>query len=264
MINLRSIYRTESDDIENIISEKYKGATKTILEGLKLKIVDRYANYIEIESNKRISPISFTMDEKNALSSLYESKTKTAKKIINEVLDILNPNHSDCCLYCGIGEIDQIDHYLPQEHFPEFSILHKNLIPICGRCNEIKGANIPGISCKDYMHLVYDIIPIENFYKCEIFYQTKIPKITFTVVPKFAKSILGIHFEQLNLKPRIEKKAVQYCLQIKALKEQFGITYSMEELQRDLTKSTAFFGLFYWKTELINEMIKTDFANNVT
>ena len=264
MINLRSINRTDSDDIENIISEKNKGVIKTSLQGLKLKIVDRYSNYIEIESNKRISPIAFTLDEKNALSSLYESKTKTAKKIINEVLDILNPNHSDCCLYCGIGEIDQIDHYLPQEHFPEFSILHKNLIPICGKCNEIKGANIPGAYGKDYMHLVYDIIPIETFYKCEIFYQTQIPKIVFTVVLKFTNSILRIHFDQLKLKPRIEKKAVQYSLQIKALKEQFGIAYAAEELQRDLTKSTAFFGLFYWKTELINEMIKTDFANSVT
>lgn len=257
------IERVEHDDIENVISEKYNGLTKSHLISLKPKILERYSNYIAIESNKRIKPIAFSLDEKNALTSLYASKTKTAKKITEEVLNILNPNHSDNCLYCGIGEIDQIDHYLPQEYFPEYSILHKNLIPICGKCNEIKGHNIPGYNGKNYLHMIYDILPVESIFNCQIHYSNKIPIISFSILESYADSIINTHFNELKLKKRIEKKSVQYCLQITALIEKFGADYAIEELIRDSHKSQAFFGAFYWKTELINEMIKTKYIENI-
>ncbi|GAA0879438.1 hypothetical protein GCM10009119_24060 [Algoriphagus jejuensis] len=262
MINLRCPSRIEIDDIVLIIGEKYN-PHKTTLLGLKTKILERYSKYIELELNGRIKPIKFSINEKNALASLYSSRTKTAKLLFDEVINVLNPNHSDCCLYCGIGEIDQIDHYLPQEHFPEFSILHKNLIPICGTCNEIKGSNIPGINGKDYLHLIYDILPIENIFDCAISFIDKVPSISYTILPKFKNSVLNTHFSELRLKERIEKKSVQYCLQIKALKEQFGSPYAKEELTRDFNKLSAFFGIYYWKTKLISTMINIDFVDNV-
>lgn len=262
MINLRCPSRIEIDDIGNIIGEKYN-PTKTTLLGLKTKIIERYSKYIELESNGRITPIAFALNEKKALTSLYGSKTKTAKVVVDEVINVLNPNHSDSCLYCGIGEIDQIDHYLPQEHFPEFSILHKNLIPICGTCNEIKGSNIPGMHGKDYLHLIYDILPIENIFDCTITFNNQVPSISYAILPKFTNSILNTHFTELQLKERIEKKSVQYCLQIKALKEQFGSIYANDELTRDLNKLSAFFGTYYWKTNLISTMININFVDNI-
>ncbi len=262
MINFRCIARIEADDVEMIINEKYN-PTKTILTGLKPKILERYSKYIEIETTKRLLPIAFTIDEKSNLTSFYGSKTRTAKKIIDDVLKMQNPNHSDYCLYCGIGEIDQIDHYLPQEHFPEFSILHKNLVPICGTCNEIKGSNIPGQNSINYMHLVYDILPIENIFQCIITYTNNLPTIIFSILPKFTVSVINSHFTHLRLKDRIEKKSIQYCLQIKALKDQFGNEYAREELDRDSKKMTAFFGQYYWRTELISQLISTNFIDSI-
>lgn len=262
MINLRCLSRIETDDISNIVSEKYNPAKATLV-GIKPKILERYAKYIDLESNGRITPIAFSLEEKGALLSLYGSKTKTAKTVANGVLGMINPNHSDSCLYCGIGEIDQIDHYLPQEHFPEFSILHKNLIPICGTCNEIKGSNIPGQNGKDYLHLIYDMLPLESVFSCVISFNQQLPSISFSILPKFSGSIMETHFVGLNLKERIEKKSVQYCLQIKALKEQFGSDYAKEELTRDLNKISIFFGAYYWKTELISAMIDNNFVDSI-
>ena len=253
----------ETDDISNIIKEKYK-PIKTILAGIGAKVLDRYAKYNDLEWSGRITPIAFSLVEKGALLSLYSSKTKTAKSITDGVLGMVNPNHSDTCLYCGIGEIDQIDHYLPQEHFPEYSILHKNLIPICGTCNEIKSSHIPGFNGKNYLHLIYDILPQEGIFKCEIMFIQNLPLISFSLRGKFAGTIIESHFSELSLKKRIEKKAVQYFLQIKALKEQFGIEYAKEELERDLNRISVFFGLYYWKTELILAMINSNFVDNVS
>jgi hypothetical protein len=262
MINLRCLTRIEVDDISQIVNEKYNPA-KTTLVSIKTKILERYAKYIDLESNGRITPVAFSLDEKNALLSLYGSKTKTAKLVADGVLGMVNPNHSDCCLYCGIGEIDQIDHYLPQEHFPEYSILHKNLIPICGTCNEIKGSNIPGQNGKDYLHLIYDMLPLENVFDCRITFNENVPSISYSILEKFAGCLLETHFLELKLKERIEKKSVQYCLQIKALKEQFGSQYANDELTRDLNKISAFFGAYYWKSELIASMINNNFVDNI-
>lgn len=262
MINLRCLSRIEVDDISQIVNEKYNPA-KTTLAGIKTKILNRYAKYIDLESKRRISPIAFSLDEKNALLSLYGSKTRTAKLITDGVLGMVNPKHSDNCLYCGIGEIDQLDHFLPQEHFPEYSILHKNLIPICGTCNEIKGSNIPGQDGKDYLHLIYDLIPLESIFSCVITFNQNLPSISYSVLAKFTGSLMETHFVELKLKERIEKKSVQYCLQIKALKEQFGYEYAKEELLRDLNKISAFYGAYYWKSELISSMINNDFVENV-
>ncbi len=40
-----------------------------------------------------------------------------------------------CCPMCGSQHPGTIDHYLPRERFPEFSILPCNLIPACPHCN---------------------------------------------------------------------------------------------------------------------------------
>lgn len=261
MINLICPVRIEIDDIESIINEKYN-PSKGILTGLKLRILDRYAKYIEIEAGGRITSVNYIENEKAALLSLYGSKTRTAKIITDAVIGMLNPVHSDCCPYCGIGEIDQIDHYLPQEFFPEFSILHKNLIPICGTCNEIKGSHIPGQNGKNYLHLIFDTLPLEKMLVCTILFNNRLPTITFSIAPQFNNTVFHHHFSELKLKNRIEKKSTQYSLQIKALAEQFGNIYAKDELNRDLNKSTAFFGEFYWKTELISSMVAANFVDN--
>lgn len=40
-----------------------------------------------------------------------------------------------CCPMCGSHHPGTLDHYLPRESFPEFSILPCNLIPACPHCN---------------------------------------------------------------------------------------------------------------------------------
>lgn len=263
MINFNSIKRTETDDIVDIIKEKNKGVKKSTLIELQEVIISRYNKYIEIEELRRFANISFTEEQKDALQSLYSSKTVTAKKITEEILDSLDSNHSDLCLYCGIGEIDQIDHFLPQEYFPEYSILHKNLIPICGKCNQIKGDKIAGIDGVNYIHAIFDKLPIESYLNCKITYDNDVPTVKFSINSKFTSTTVDSHFQDLKLNKRIEKKSVQYFLQIKALKEKFGISYANTEIERDLIKVQYFFNDFFWKTELIKEMQNTDFVNKI-
>lgn len=44
-------------------------------------------------------------------------------------------NSNDRCLYCNMGPVGSLDHYLPKEDFPLLSIAPSNLIPCCHDCN---------------------------------------------------------------------------------------------------------------------------------
>lgn len=262
MINVPCPNRDENNDIETIINEKNAGLIKNSLLALIPRIRDRYLAYSQIELTNRITVSDFTAVEKGVLLKLYNSKTVTSRDIITSVSTIQLLIQTGCCLSCGIGDPDEIDHFLPKEHFPEFSILHKNLIPICGTCNQIKGENIPG-NIKDYFHPMFDILPMEPFLSSDITYINNVPKACFSIVPLFNGTIIKAHFDNLNLSTRLEKKARQYFLQIKALKTEINSEYAYKEIERDKIKLGVLIGTHYWKYILCNKMLETNFVDQI-
>ena len=44
---------------------------------------------------------------------------------------------------------NQIDHFRPRRHFPEFTFTWENLVYVCRRCNDAKGEQFPGKWSKD-------------------------------------------------------------------------------------------------------------------
>lgn len=262
MININCPNRDSVEDIENIISEKNNGAIKNNLLRIQHSIISRYSAYADIELGNRISTNTFSDDEKEALKHLYSSKTDTAKKVIDSVSKAQLLKQAGVCLSCGIGDTDQIDHFLPKEHFPEFSILHKNLVPICGTCNEIKGDNIPG-AVKNYMHPMFDELPVVPFFAVSINYSESIPKVDFDIIKVYKANVIFSHFRDLKLGERLSKKSTEYFLQIKAFKNELGDDFAIEEIERDISKIGVCFGVNFWKYQLCIEMKNTDFVNKI-
>lgn len=254
MINFSQISRIEIDDLEQIIDEKYNPQKADLIK-LKTVILKYYNDYTNIENCKRIKKVSFNDADKNTLLALYNSLTKTAQTVIQVVLDNLNPKHESKCLFCGIGECDEMDHYLPKEHFPQYSILFKNLLPICGKCNKKKGQNIPG-DVSDYLHLAYDKISIDDYLELDIKITSgNSPILNFKIIPT-AKQVIQNHIKALNLVKRYNKKGVQYILRINALCDDFGEQYALEELKRNFKETSTYFGENFWKSVLIKKLLE--------
>ncbi len=262
MININCPSRDSIDDIETIISEKNNGAIKKSLLRIQSNIIDRYSEFADIELGNRINQHTYTDDEKTALKHLYSSKTATAKKVIDSVSKAQLLKQAGICLSCGIGDADQINHFLPKEHFPEFSILHKNLVPICGTCNEIKGDNVPGIG-KNYMHPMFDELPDVPFFEVSINYSASIPKVEFRIANPYSTNVIFRHFIDLKLDGRLSKKSTEYFLQIKAFKNELGDDFATEEIERDIRKIGVCFGVNFWKYQLCIEMKNTNFVRRV-
>ncbi|MEV7740079.1 hypothetical protein AB0O75_50105 [Streptomyces sp. NPDC088921] len=60
------------------------------------------------------------------------------------------------CLLCGNGEIGSLDHHLPKEALPLYVICPVNLVPACGKCNQMKGDRIGTTAGQRTLHPYYD------------------------------------------------------------------------------------------------------------
>lgn len=74
--------------------------------------------------------------KKSDLVKIYEQYFRAEKKPARKIYDSLLNAAKDKCPFCGgIGSPRNLDHFLPKAHYPQFSILPRNLVPSCRDCN---------------------------------------------------------------------------------------------------------------------------------
>lgn len=118
------------------------------------------AVYEEYDANTgnpaELSRVAMSKAQKAALIGMYKvlnsSKTDPAN-LRGEILLALS------CPYCDHGEPHQIDHFLPKELWPEFSVHIANLVPSCGVCNLAKAQRYAGEWGWRYPHPYFDEHP---------------------------------------------------------------------------------------------------------
>ncbi len=113
------------------------------------------ARYHKVGGNPwRIKPAGFTGADATALSGLYDSRGSSGP--IARIRRPATPFQS--CPMCGSLGGRSLDHALPRSLFPEFSILHENLVPACTMCNsDEKGRTYRGVRRPDrFIHPYYD------------------------------------------------------------------------------------------------------------
>ena len=72
------------------------------------------------------------------------------------------------CPYCGIGEIGDLDHFLPQTTYNLLSVYARNLIPCCHKCNRAKGTLASPTPTEHLAHAYFDAFPPERFFFAEV------------------------------------------------------------------------------------------------
>ncbi|WP_439504025.1 hypothetical protein [Methylophaga sp.] len=90
-----------------------------------------------------------TKSEFNKLYTQYFAGPDKPARVIYD--KILNSARESCPFCGGIGTPSNLDHFLPQAYFPQFSILAINLVPACKDCN------------MEYKRHVYPLVAQEQF-----------------------------------------------------------------------------------------------------
>lgn len=184
---------------------------KTRLYKVRADVNSRYKEYMTHELNLEDLPLSninvFCAD---ALVKCYSSRTNLLDSLRDKLLypDI---DDFDECPLCGIGEPSTLDHYLPKEEFPEFSIFSKNLIPICSPCNSsYKGVKWIENGKRLFIHTYFDIFPAQAFFTASITVGANLSLAFNTLsVPAHIdfSELFSRHFEKLKLNDRYKRKA---------------------------------------------------------
>jgi len=74
--------------------------------------------------------------KKSELVKIYDQYFVPEDKPARKIYDALLNAAKEKCPFCGgIGTPRNLDHFLPKAHFPQFSVLPRNLVPTCRDCN---------------------------------------------------------------------------------------------------------------------------------
>ena len=237
MIKVESLENIiEHKDILNHTQNKIREEREVIgenLETLEAQIIAYCDTTIEYDT---LLPMTTTPSLKNALYGLYDS----SEKIIQDMKDEIKSNYKDNelshngerCPYCGIlrQSPSALDHFLPRGVFPEYSILSKNLVYICERCNNKshKGSLVNDNDGKRlFLHPYTDIeLETHTFVKCTLEFDE------LTVLPTFT-----ISNEILSHKPDLYRIACNHMKKLK-LNERYGALVESDLLRKFRNKFT--------------------------
>lgn len=184
---------------------------KNILElkGYAEKIRKSYEEYQDIIENidKEIEPTKFEA-EKDLLIDYYSAAPA-------EISRRMRLRRSDStlheCPYCGYPFIpDTLDHFIPKDHWPEYSFLADNLVPQCRGCAPTKGSDYfceKNNSAK-FIHPYYSDLMSKIIFVLDLNMVNKNPIFStrFKTIEKISKvevNRIGLHIENLKIRTRL-------------------------------------------------------------
>ncbi|MFM5211337.1 hypothetical protein [Aeromonas hydrophila] len=266
MRNLPIPANNDKNILHKFINSKKEPYKKRLLR-IPFHIKSRYDQYDENSVQLELIKKSvITQDYAIALTKCYTSNTAELSNLRSSLL-YPDLEDFDACPFCGISEPTTLDHYLPKELFPEFSVLSKNLIPICSVCNSnYKGTKWIEKGERLFLHSYYDIIPDEYFLDLSVVIAKKI-SLTFSSKqvasePDFSK-LFQNHFKHLNLNERFKRKAAsEISRKRKTLDKIYSNNNSLldvsralkseaDQLEENLSKN-------HWKTVLYKALYQSN------
>ncbi|EKP8856571.1 hypothetical protein P4J96_001469 [Salmonella enterica] len=145
--------------IECIVEERQGGKHKDYFIRIKEAWKNRVYQYIEFSGNPESIEIWEEMNDPlvhGRFKNLYISPG--VESVQKPLLDKLRSRVLDYCPSCGEdGTPNTLDHYLPKNFFPEFSVTLVNLFPMCDICQGAKGVKINDDNGKRlFIHPYYD------------------------------------------------------------------------------------------------------------
>lgn len=194
------------------------GSSKKNVEQLKSiseALTEKYTSYSSIVSNYRTELADSEFKEnKDLLVEYYEKAPSSLNK---ELLNRRNEHGLYSCPFCGNPmKPDTLDHFIPKDKWPEFSIFSNNLVPQCRSCAPIKGEEY---YCNDnkqakFIHPIYFDLLQRFSYKISVEFNNSINEPIFSVVLNSNQDAdteerqrVLLHIKSLKIKLRI----IKYC-----------------------------------------------------
>jgi hypothetical protein len=138
MKNLNYINCNEIGEYDSVVHPKDEPGRGQLIN-IRPKISLDFASYLgNFPSIVLRAPSIYVVPESTALRGCYSIQTVQRDALLKRIVQIQTTDFQEICGYCLLHLRTTIDHYVPKEEYSEYSILPKNLLPCCARCNTIK------------------------------------------------------------------------------------------------------------------------------
>jgi 5-methylcytosine-specific restriction endonuclease McrA len=244
------------------------------LKKLEDDLVNIYSSYEEQILKYQVKPTkSQFLQHKDLLQSYYNS----APIELNNVIVSRRNNHGLLyCPYCGYpNKPDTLDHFMPKDDWPEFSILPNNLIPQCRYCAPIKSSKYycENTNVSKFIHPIYFNIIDKVKFKIDVNFNNEDLSIDFTikyilndVVDSFEKSRISDHIKNLDINARIKKFSLEeyHFWKDQLSLKKFDIRQALNQRLSEIEPSSLYRD---WKTALYQGMLDNipliDYYNSI-
>ncbi len=116
-------------------------------------------------------------NDKADFKKLYSYKNDNVEGLCNR-LKISN-NGEWMCPICQVTPVNSMDHYIPKDKYPLYTVQPRNLVPCCTTCNGHKSENVFEAGKRKYWNAFLDSVEQRYLY-CNITLENGIPTCNFT------------------------------------------------------------------------------------
>lgn len=243
------------------ITQAKKAPNQGHMTSARPRILQAYANYVATVPNVGgLAVAALTLNQKNSLHHAYESETKPMASLRAEILKVVR------CPFCSISESSTLDHYLPKERYPEFSVLPINLIPSCSPCNTKKRDKIldRGTNIRKFLHPYFDAIPDLPFLNVGTRMAQGSLVLTYQIIQPVGMSAqtfqhISFHFSEMDLADRYRRMGLDHLGELYgALKKVYGPNQDPNRVANKLneraTEIEVSRGANYWLVKLLQAL----------
>lgn len=161
------------------------------------------------------------------------------------------------CPYCSINQPDTLDHYMPESLYEALAVCRLNLVPMCGRCNNLKSVK----PFNNFIHCYYQQYPIvEPFLKARVF----VLKNRFVVRMYVDDAVLSdpilinkVHYQLQELKifSHVMKESSVFISTLCRSCDCTNNADLMIWLNKELATSVSLYGFNDWRSAIIRGML---------
>lgn len=211
-------------------AQTQSAANRAILLGATDRVVAAGVTYRGAAAAQRLDTIvsiPMSEEERALLSELYTRRMSHPKGSGRAAYDELKSSAARCP-YCNIGEVYELDHFLPKGAFPDLNVLPTNLIPICHPCNHIKLEAVPQSADDHFLHPYFDALPNARWLFATLTLEAGGPVLSYRVDldPQHGAlaNRLGYHFRALELDRRFKRMAASVLVELEGeITEHLGV-----------------------------------------
>jgi hypothetical protein len=214
-----------------------------------------------------LDEVPLTDVQKEAMRHAFTVETQPMTALRGDLLKRISVAR---CPFCGISESSTLDHYLPKEQYPEFSVFPKNLVPSCAVCNTRKRDRIldEGTNVRMFLHPSYDVIPDMAFLAARARMEADALIMSYRLIRPAGMALqtfqhLRSHFNELNLADRYRRMGFEHLGgQYPAFRRAYGPGGDAERVAEKLIEGAEDFeevsGPNYWLAKLYRALAGCD------